>query len=419
MARTLDVYLFSDLVGHLTQDAGGQMSFEYAENWLNKPGAIPLSQSLPLRKQRFRSIECRGFFAGILPEESKREIIARNLGISARNDYAMLDKIGGECAGAMTFMPAGQAFPEPNYGYRKLSAQQLAAILKELPKRPLLAGEEGVRLSLAGAQDKIAVRIEGIDVSLPLGSAPSTHILKPAVERFEGVVFNECLCMKLATASGLPAAAVETRTIDGMDYLLVERYDRFHRQVQGGEPVLERLHQEDFCQVQGVIPEFKYQKEGGPSLKQCFALLRDVSSAPVIDLARLLDAVIYNYLIGNNDAHGKNFSLLYRGVGTERLEVRLAPLYDIVCTMYYPELTRDMAMKIGSEYSSKKVMPLDFEQLAQEAGLAKPIVRRRVPELAETVIASLPKVEVVQPVAEKVAVLIRQRCENVLKDFRI
>ena len=84
-----------------------------------------------------------------------------------------------------------------------------------------------------------------------------------------------------------------------------------------GQPVLERLHQEDFCQAQGIVSEMKYQKEGGPSLKQCFSLLREVSSAPVVDLARFLDAVIYNYLVGNNDAHGKNFSLLYHGVGTD------------------------------------------------------------------------------------------------------
>src|ERR1700731_4265357 len=164
------------------------MVFDYAESWLQKPGATPLSQSLPLRRERFKRNECRGFFAGILPEESKREIIARNLGISPRNDYAMLERIGGECAGAITFMTHGQALPERDYSYRKLLEQELAEILKELPKRPLLAGEEGIRLSLAGAQDKVAVRIEGGEVCLPLGGAPSTHILKPAVERFAGVV---------------------------------------------------------------------------------------------------------------------------------------------------------------------------------------------------------------------------------------
>jgi serine/threonine-protein kinase HipA len=418
MARTLDVYLHDDLVGHLVQDDGGQMLFDYTEDWLNKAGAGPLSQSLPLRKEVFKGKECRAFFAGILPEESKREIIARNLGISARNDYAMLEQIGGECAGAVTFIPAGSALPERNYGYRKLSEQELAGILRELPRRPLLAGDAGIRLSLAGAQDKVAVRIEDGEVSVPLGGAPSTHILKPAVERFDGVVFNEALCMKLAAASGLPAAAAETRTVDGVDFLLVERYDRYHRPVPDGEPVLERLHQEDFCQAQGIVSEFKYQKEGGPSLKQCFALLREVSSAPVIDLARLLDAVIFNYLVGNNDAHGKNFSLLYKSQENGSREISLSPLYDIVSTVYYPDLSRDMAMKLGREYSSEKIMPRDFEQLAEEAGLGKAQVKRRVPELAATVNEALGKIEIANPSAEKVAALIKERCEKATNSFK-
>src|ERR1700722_12272215 len=136
MARTLDVYRHHDLVGHLIQDDGGGMVFDYLESWLNRPGATPLSQSLPLRTKRFKHKECRGYFAGILPEEAKREIIARNLGISARNDYAMLERIGGECAGAVTFVAHGQGLPERDYHYRKLDAEELAAILKELSQRP-------------------------------------------------------------------------------------------------------------------------------------------------------------------------------------------------------------------------------------------------------------------------------------------
>lgn len=191
MAKTLDVYLLEDLVGELVQANSGDVTFQYAEGWLDRADAVPLSHSLPLRKERFRRKECHGFFGGILPEETKREIIARNLGISARNDYAMLERIGGECAGAVTFVPAGQGLPDRAYDYHKLSEKELAAILKELPQRPLLAGDAGIRLSLAGAQDKVAVRIEDGEVCLPLGGAPSTHILKPAVGRFEGVVFNE------------------------------------------------------------------------------------------------------------------------------------------------------------------------------------------------------------------------------------
>jgi len=224
--------------------------------------------------------------------------------------------------------------------------------------------------------------------------------------------------MKLAAAAGLSAAAVETRNVEGIDYLLVERFDRIHRTAPSGEPMLERLHQEDFCQALSIVSEQKYQKEGGPSLKQCFALLREVSSAPVIDLARLLDAVIYNYLVGNNDAHGKNFSLLHRGTGTENLEVRLAPLYDVVSTVYYPELSRDMAMRIGDEYSSEKVTAENFEQLAEEAGLGKPLARDRVVELSERVMATLPKLETAHPVAQKVAALIRRRSEKAVNRFR-
>jgi serine/threonine-protein kinase HipA len=215
MARTLDVYLHDDLVGHLVQDDGGRMVFGYVESWLNKPGATPLSQSLPLRPKRFGRNECRGYFAGILPEASKREVIARNLGISARNDYA---------------------------------------ILKELPKRPLLAGDAGIRLSLAGAQDKIAVRMEHGEVYLPLGGAPSTHILKPAVDRFEGIVFNEAFCMKLAHAIGLQTAKAEVGKVEKIDYLLIERYDRTVFKDASGAEYLERQHQEDFCQALGVIP---------------------------------------------------------------------------------------------------------------------------------------------------------------------
>lgn len=416
MAKTLDVYLHDELVGHLIQDDGGQTVFEYVQAWLDRPNPTALSVSLPLRKERFSRNECRGFFAGILPDEAKREIIARNLGISARNDFAMLERIGGECAGAVTFIPASQPLPARDYHYRDISPKQLADIFKELPRRPLLAGEEGVRLSLAGAQDKIAVRIEGGDISLPLGGAPSTHILKPSIERFAGVVFNEAFTMQLAAESGLPAAKVEVRTAEGIEYLSVERYDRTHIK-SGTTTTLDRLHQEDFCQALSIVPEIKYQKEGGPSLKQCFALVRDVSRAPVVDLARLLDAVIYNYLIGNNDAHGKNFSLLYHHAGTANQEIRLAPLYDAISTVYYPELSNEMAMKIGDEYRSERVGPRDFDNLAEQAGLAKPLVRRRVPELAKAVSDATGKVTLDHEVARNVGALIRKRCEATLKRF--
>ncbi|MGO9200006.1 MAG: type II toxin-antitoxin system HipA family toxin [Limisphaerales bacterium] len=410
MPRTLDVYLHRHLVGQLVQDEHGQMAFSYTESWLNNPEAIPLSHSLPLRKGRFNRNECRGFFAGVLPDGSQREIIAKNLGISAGNDFAMLEQIGGECAGAVTFIPAGESLPERNYSYRPLSSGKLAEILKLLPRRPLMAGEDGIRLSLAGAQDKIAVHISNHEISVPLGGAPSTHILKPAIGRFEGIVFNEAFCMKLAHAMGLHTARTEIGRVEGIDYLLIERYDRVVVKA-GGSGHLEREHQEDFCQALGVVPENKYQNEGGPSLKQCFALLRELSSAPVIDLQRLLDAIIFNFLVGNHDAHGKNFSLLYGR------ETRLAPLYDVLSTAYYPELSKKMAMKIGGEHASHKVLPKHFDQLADETGLAKPMVKRRVRKLAETALSKTPQVITANPTTQAVAALIQNRCAKVLGRF--
>jgi serine/threonine-protein kinase HipA len=224
--------------------------------------------------------------------------------------------------------------------------------------------------------------------------------------------------MRLAAAIGILTAKVETRSVEGMDYLLVERYDRIYRADRGQEPVLDRLHQEDFCQALGIASEMKYQKEGGPSLKQSFALLREVSSTPVIDLSRLLDAVIFNYLVGNNDAHGKNFSLLYRGIATDDMQVSLSPLYDIVSTVYYPEISRTMAMKLGGEYSSEKVMPRNFEQFAEEAGLSKPMVRRRVTEVVEEILSALLAMEHLDSTTEAISRLIGARCDQAKRLFR-
>lgn len=424
MARTLDVYLHEDLVGHLEQDAHGQMTFEYSQPWLYNPKAIGISHSLPLREKRFSQKECRGFFGGILPEEGKRDLVGRNLGISAKNDYAMLEAIGGECAGAITFVPKGAPLPVQGYRYQALDQSELLQILRELPQRPLLAGKGEIRLSLAGAQDKIAVRVKGEEISLPLGGAPSSHILKPAIGQFEGLVFNEAVCMQLAKAVGLAVAEVQIRSIEGLDFLVVKRYDRMDPPSESAlsdeaHAFPRRLHQEDFCQALGFVSERKYQSEGGPSLAQCFALLREVSTTPVIDLQHFLDAVIFNVLIGNHDAHAKNFSLIYERPQGEsgRLKVKFAPLYDLVCTVFYPELTPKMAMKIGGEYLSENLSPKSFERLAQEADLAKPLVLRRVPEMAEKILEAFTGLTRHTPITESLKALICGRCERMISSF--
>ncbi len=329
---------------------------------------------------------------------------------SDKNDFAMLEQIGGECAGAVTFLPPGTSVPADDGAYRELEDYELSQILRELPRRPLMAGEDGIRLSLAGAQDKIAVRLNDGQIAIPRGSAPSTHILKPAVATYEGVVFNEAFCMALARQAGLNVASTQIGHIDDIDYLLVERFDR--RRTDEGN--VQRLNQEDFCQALAVPSEMKYQDEGGPSLQDCFAMLRLASTAAVLDLRALLDAVIFNLIIGNHDAHAKNFSLLYLPDGT----TRLAPLYDLVSTVYYPEPSDKMAMKIGGEGKYDLVFPPEVEQFARDAGLGAAATLRRIGTLTTTVLETIPKVDKPNEISEKVAALISERCENILSRFK-
>ena len=404
MARTLNAYYDRELVGQLVQDDGGQMTFQYDPSWIGSPEPIALSWSLPVQEEPFTQKECRGFFGGILPEEDNRKVIARILGISDKNDFAMLEQIGGECAGAISFLPEDTVIPEDDDRYRDLTGEELARILRELPRRPLMAGEDGIRLSLAGAQHKIAVRLDDGKISIPRGSAPSSHVLKPAIDNYEGVVFNEAFCMELANACDLNAASAEVGIVEDIDYLLVERYDR----IRGEDENIQRLHQEDFCQALGIPSEIKYQSEGGPSLADCFKLIRDASSAPAPDLIALLDAVIFNLLIGNHDAHAKNFSLLYM---PDR-SIRLAPLYDLVSTVFYPELIDRMAMKIGKQPKSSLIYPKDFDRFAADAGLGVAAARARIPALADRLLEEIPGIDTPHPISESVASLISERCKD-------
>jgi serine/threonine-protein kinase HipA len=164
----------------------------------------------------------------------------------------------------------------------------------------------------------------------------------------------------------------------------------------------------DFCQALGIPSEMKYRSEGGPNLTTCFELLRDASTIPALDLRDLLDAVIFTLLIGNHDAHAKNFSLLYLPDG----EIRLAPLYDLVCTVLYPELTDTMAMQIGGEAKSALIMPKHIERFAADAGLGTAQTRARIALLAEKVLSEISGVERPSPISEKVAALIAERCER-------
>ncbi|MFA7578903.1 type II toxin-antitoxin system HipA family toxin [Castellaniella sp.] len=409
MAHELDVWLFADRVGTLAL-VDGRLSFYYAPGWLAHKDAVALSILLPLQAQPFDDRKTRPFFAGLLPEGRMRRLIAQQFQVSGQNDFALLDHIGGECAGAVTFHEPGQALPVPNRSddIQWLSNEDVVAILDELTHRPMLAGKGGLRLSLAGAQDKLPVVFDGARIGLPRGGTPSSHILKPAIHAAPDSVINEGFCMALAEAMQLAPAKSKIHRVLDRSFLLVERYDRLI-DTQGH---WQRLHQEDFCQALGVVPELKYQNEGGPDLAQCFELVRSVTRPNAPQVLRLFDYVIFNALIGNHDAHAKNFSLLYSG----KTPV-LAPLYDTLSTAVYPTLTPKMAMKIGSKYKFSEVQARHWEQFAEGAGFTRAQAKRRILELARLLPATARKLQSVpghsfagNAVVEKINTLIEQRC---------
>ncbi|MDN4573805.1 toxin HipA [Pandoraea cepalis] len=409
MAHELEVWLFADRVGTLAL-VDGRLNYSYVHGWLSSKDAVALSASLPLQAEPFDDHKTRPFFAGLLPEGQMRRLIAQQFQVSGQNDFALLDHIGGECAGAVTFLEPGQALRPParNDDVQWLSDQEVVAILDELPLRPMLAGKDGLRLSLAGAQDKLPVVLDGVRLGLPLNGTPSSHILKPAIHSVEDSVMNEGFCMALAEAMQLKPAKSRVHRVLGRSFLLVERFDRMI-DVKGRR---QRLHQEDFCQALGVVPEMKYQNEGGPDLAQCFELVRHATRPSAPQILRLLDGVIFNALIGNHDAHAKNFSLLYSGKAPV-----LAPFYDMLSTAVYPTLTPKMAMKVGSKYKFSEVQARHWDQFAESVGMTKAQAKRRILELARSLPTTARKLQSApglgfadNAVVERINALIEHRC---------
>jgi serine/threonine-protein kinase HipA len=335
--------------------------------------------------------------------------------VSERNDFAILEGIGGECAGAITLLP--ESVPPPSSHekrMRELTEEELIDVIAELPRRPLMAGEADVRLSLAGSQAKLPVIVHDATIALPLGTTPSTHIIKPEPERFPGLVANEIFCMTLARTLGLNVPAVAVRMVAHKPCIIIERYDRVINQ----DGAVVRIHQEDFCQAMGFPPERKYQQEGGPLLRECILMLRDWSTIPALDIRAFLDGLIFNVLIGNADAHGKNYSLIY-----PKGERRLAPLYDLVCTLAWPELSKVPAMKIGKCDSMETIRRTHWQKLAEETELGWPGLRERLIDLSDRTLKCLEAGTVHDAtndaaVADHVAGIIKNQASHLLHDVK-
>lgn len=331
--HTLAVVLYGRHVADLVQDHGGAHSLTYT----GQPGPTPVSLSMPIQQQRHRHKVVEPFLDGLLPDrDDTRDAMGREFGVSGRNPFALLTRVGLDCAGAVQFAEP-DALTDVLERRGTLSAvddQEIGARLRTLrsgARASWVASRE--RWSLAGAQAKFALR-RGDDGSWyeARGSEPTTHIIKPGVIEFELQALNEHVCLGTAARLGLPAAKSSYVEFDGEPAIVVTRYDR-----QVTASGLMRVHQEDLCQASAVSPRDKYESSGGPSAVDVVSLLRRHGhpSEQARNVERFTAYLAYNYLIGAPDAHAKNFSVLLIGDN-----VRLAPLYDVASGLPYDATTQ-------------------------------------------------------------------------------
>ncbi|WP_432262943.1 type II toxin-antitoxin system HipA family toxin [Cupriavidus sp. TMH.W2] len=386
--QQLHVYREQAMVGTLT-DVETTTTFLYAPQWI-AAGGQALSPRLPVPAVGAENVLYEGepvqaFFENLLPEGTIREFLGQALHVSPENVVGLLAKLGGDTAGAFSILPPDVP-PGVHARYLPVTRADILKWFSDSRGVPLSLKDAGLS-SLSGAQDKMAVHI-GADgaLSIPMGDAPSTHILKPAVNYRPDVPdtsVNEAFTMQLAHAVGLDVPPVHYDA--QLDAAVIARYDR--RPAGAGQ--LERLHQYDLCQALGIDSKKKYEAEGGPSFADCYRYVWANSATPVPDAGRLLEWVAFNLIAGNMDSHAKNLSMLVRPA---EQRARLSPFYDLLNTRMYPNLSQRFAFRIGGENRPDWIMARHWDRFFED--LQSPAKRSRaiMTALAARVQAKLPEV---------------------------
>lgn len=382
--RRLAVFAGDQLVGHLQESQQSELLFNYALNWLSNPKAIALSTNLPLTEQTFTGDAVTAFFENLLPEGDVLTFISQAAQISQGNIFGLLERFGGDTAGAFSILPDGME-PKGEPHYLPVTSEAIKAWFERSRGIPLDISGEQARMSLSGAQDKMTVFIDAQgSLSIPLGVAPSSHIIKPSIQHRQDIpqtAINEALVMALAERIGMQVAKI--RYAAELTAAIIARYDR----IIDADGHLQRLHQNDLCQILGIPSGKKYEAEGGPSLKACFEAVLSRSSQPALDKKRLIEWVIFNVLVGNMDGHAKNLSLMTQGKRTQ-----LAPFYDLVCTAVYPHLSQKLAFKIGGENRPKWLMARHWQRFAEDIAVKPGFIDKLLAEMIERIESELPNV---------------------------
>lgn len=362
-------------------DPNGSPNFSYSGLWAKRKLAFPISVTMPTTTTTYGPDKILPWLANLLPESHMSEI-GQQLKVSPQDIVGVLNHLGRDTAGAVSVgtprkMGSTNVTDIPNEA-------ALEKIINELPETPFLIGTKGVSMSLAGVQEKLPLymQLDGT-LGIPTDGTPSTHILKPDAQkkRLPASVQNEAFCMTLAKRCGLEVANVTTGKAGSRSYLLVERYDR----IRDSNGFVRRIHQEDFCQALGYFPSQKYERSrfggrDGPSLVDMFKAIEEFISPG--EREKFLDAVIFNVLICNTDAHAKNYSILIGQGGT----AKLAPLYDLMCASVYPNVDQSLAQSIAGKTNASQLHGADWKKLASSVNLSPAKTIRRVQSLAESVI---------------------------------
>lgn len=343
-ARILKALLNGRVAGTVAQSENGGLSFVYEDGY---QGPL-LSLSMPVSNRVYKDASVRPFLFGLLPDDAVvRRSMGREFGVSGNNPFALLSYVGLECPGAVSFC-SEEAVEEALFG----RSGNLEPMTDQDIARRLRRGRENAdaswmddreHWSLGGQQSKFALRFKGGLWFRCLGAAATTHILKPGIGRLRYQALNECLCLRAASACGISAAKADYRSFAGEPAIVVERYDRVVE--KQGEVI--RLHQEDFCQILGVLPDNKYVEYGGPSASDVIGVLKKTGRYAKANVRRFVEMLFFNYLVGAPDAHAKNYSVLLGAKG----QTVLAPLYDVAPAFPYrqPKERIKMAMGVGGE----------------------------------------------------------------------
>lgn len=366
----------------------------YDPDWLADPLSFPLSHSLPKQKAAHEPDKTWSWLVNLLPEGDARKRIAARLKISQDNDLQLLRALGSDCAGAVQIYlekPAPSSDPSKDKAsYARVQAEQLQALAtKPGSAASLLQGD--IRMSLAGAQDKIPVRLcDDQSLWLPKGAAPSTHLLKCPNPSFSELVTNEFFCLSLAAAVGLNVAKAQIISSPGGQGLLVlERFDREHSALSPAPPAdqqlaalpwIKRLHQEDFAQAMGRAHYEKYESDGGPTLAECVDLLRRSAKRPAQEIPRLIRWFIFCLVIGNRDNHAKNLARIF-----DQGHWTLAPFYDLVCTRAYEGIDKSLAMTIGTQRDISRVNAKAWQHEAKACRLGTRVLLREVQDMCQKI----------------------------------